>query len=230
MMNPTHMARGKSNNHGKNPLLIKTDELNQIPMKWRVYEDLQIKKRTAAVERWVKEKVSEIKAACHEAPWRDSEVLKGYISLHDEFSGDKGIPSSCEVLTDLILRNGSVPHINTFVDIYNVISVLTGISIGAHDTRHIAGTVHLEKIEQDMAFEPIGARGEGVAKHDEFAYVDESGVICRMDIKQCDRTKITHETTSALVIFQGHARIDEGMIDESIVQLEHALHRFEVIQ
>jgi DNA/RNA-binding domain of Phe-tRNA-synthetase-like protein len=215
---------------GSRLILKKTDDLKEIPMECRVYRNLQIKKRDNNVERWVKERVGETKAKCNESPWKTSEVLKGYIALHDKFSMEKGIPSSCEVLTDLILKNGSVPHINTFVDIYNVISVLTNVSIGAHDTRNISGNARLLKIKEDMAFEPIGGRGEGMAKRGEFAYVDDAGVMCRMDIKQCNRTKITDKTRDVLVIFQGHAGIGENVLHDSILQLEEALRQFQILK
>jgi DNA/RNA-binding domain of Phe-tRNA-synthetase-like protein len=230
-MNRREPATSESDAHTGNRLILtKTDELKEIPMEWRVYGNLQIKKRNSGVERWVKEMVGEIKAKCNESPWKTSEVLKGYIALHDRFSMEKGIPSSCEVLTDLILKNGSVPHINTFVDIYNVISVLTGVSIGAHDTRNISGNARLLKIKKDTAFKPIGGRGEGMAKRGEFAYVDDAGVMCRMDVKQCNRTKITDKTRNVLVIFQGHAGIGENALHDSILLLEEALRQFQILE
>ncbi len=223
-------AEAGGSTSARGPILTKAVELKEIPMKWRVYEDLQIRKRSSAVERWVKEKTGTIKTKCRETPWRDSETLKGYVSLHDTFSNDKGMPSSCEVLTDLILRNGSVPRINTFVDVYNVVSVLTGISIGAHDTDQVSGNAQLLTMAQDLSFEPIGGRGNGIAKRGEFAYADDAGVICRMDIKQCDRTKITNKTQNVLVIFQGHAGIGEEMIDDAIAQLEKTLRQFDILK
>jgi DNA/RNA-binding domain of Phe-tRNA-synthetase-like protein len=86
----------------------------------------------------------------------------------------------------------------------------------------------LAVLEEDMSFDPIGGKGEGLAKRGEYAYVDEKGVLCRMDIKQCDRTKITEETTDALVIFQGHEGIGEDVLRESIRFLDESLQVFEV--
>ncbi len=229
-MNEQESSTSNTREQNGQPTLTKAADLNRIPMKWRVYENLKIKKRNAGVERWVKENIEKVKAACGDTDWRNSAVLKGYITQHDAFSEEKGIPSSCEVLTDLILKNGSVPHINTFVDIYNVVSVMTGVSVGAHDTAHISGDARLIKIMADAAFKPIGGRGEGVARSGEFAYVDDAGVICRMDIKQCDRTKITDKTRNVLVIFQGHPRIGENLLDESILRLEDALRRFQILE
>ena len=49
------------------PLLAQSAVLNQIPMKWRVYENLDIRKRNARVEKWVREQVGVI---IHGSKWR----------------------------------------------------------------------------------------------------------------------------------------------------------------
>lgn len=215
--------------HSGSPILTKSNALEQIPMLWKVYDDLRIKKRDGRVDKWVRETVREVKSQCENSQWKNSETLKGYITLHDEFTEEKGIPSSCEVLINLILERGSVPRINTFVDIYNVISVITGVSIGAHDIRNLSGNPRLQATIRDMPFAPIGGSGGGLARVGEYAYIDDVGVICRMDIKQCDRTKITNNTRRVLVIFQGHQGIGEDILRGSILRLDGALETFGVM-
>jgi DNA/RNA-binding domain of Phe-tRNA-synthetase-like protein len=213
----------------QSPTLTQSPELAQIPMLWKVYRNLRIKKRDPKVEKWVKENVARVRERCGGPGCWDTAILRGYVSLHDRHTDEKNIPSSCEVLMRLVLERGSVPRINTFVDVYNVVSILTEVSIGAHDTDHLVGDPRLEILETDVFFEPIGGRGEGLAKRGEYAYMDEKGVLCRMDIKQCDRTKITEQTKSVLVIFQGHGGAGEDLLRESIRLLEEALRRFEVM-
>ena len=228
-MNQMESETSGAGRHSSSPILTKSNALEQIPMLWKVYDGLRIKKRDGRVDKWVRERVREVKSQCENNRWKGSETLKGYITLHDEFTEEKGIPSSCEVLTDLILNRGSVPRINTFVDVYNVISVITGVSIGAHDIRNISGNPRLKITVRDMAFSPIGGRGAGLAKRGEYAYIDDMGVICRMDTKQCDRTKITNKTQRVLVIFQGHKGIGEDVLKGSILQLDGALGKFQVV-
>lgn len=220
----------KSRSAENQPLVLRQSaELTQIPMLWRVYENLDIKKRKGPVEKWVREKAREIKSRYDDDSWRHTPLLSGYVELHNRFSEEKNIPSSCEVLMDLLFRRGALPRINTFVDIYNVVSIITGVSIGAHDTGNIAGDPRMEVLEKDMFFEPIGGRGEGLARRGEYAYVDDGGPICRMDIKQCERTKITPQTNRGLVIFQGHEGVGRDLLQQSIDRLDDALKRFEVL-
>jgi DNA/RNA-binding domain of Phe-tRNA-synthetase-like protein len=210
-------------------ILSKSEDLAEIPMRWKVYRNLRIKKRDSRVEKWVKEHVREFRSQWKDALPPGMPDLNGYVTLHDRFAEEKGIPSSCEGLIGLVRKNGSIPRINPFVDLYNLVSLLTGVSIGAHDIRNISGQPKLMVLSRDVSFAPIGGRGTETAKQGEYAYVDDAGVICRMDIKQCDRTKITPQTQNALVIFQGYPNLSSSILAESIRRLDEALAQFQVL-
>jgi DNA/RNA-binding domain of Phe-tRNA-synthetase-like protein len=203
--------------------LLKSKELDSIPVLWKIYDDLTIRKRDRRMDGWVNGRVEEVKAKYATADWRGSPLFRGYVAMHDRFSDEKGIPSSCEGLIDFILEKGSIPRINNFVDLYNVISAITGVSIGAHDVERLEGSPRLEILPQDMLFVPIGGRGEGSARKGEFAYVDAQGVICRMDIRQCDRTKVREDTRQVFVIFQGHDSMNRALLKESMEMLDRAI-------
>ena len=100
---------------------------------------------------------------------------------------------------------------------------MTGVSIGAHDVERLVGSPRLEVLDRDRTFVPIGGRGGGKGRKGEFAYVDEEGLICRMDIRQCDRTKTTDNTTSVFVIFQGHETIEAGLLERSVALLDEVV-------
>ena len=53
-----------------------------------------------------------------------------------------------------------------------------------------------------------------LARKGEYVYSDDDGVICRLAIKQCNRTKITTETKDVLVILQGNEKIDSIKLKE----------------
>jgi DNA/RNA-binding domain of Phe-tRNA-synthetase-like protein len=204
--------------------LLKSEALDRIPVLWKIYRDLGVERRNSRVDAWVAARVEEIREkAAVDGGWREGPLFRGYVILHDRFCDEKGIRSSCEGLIDFILKRGSVPRINTFVDVYNVVSALTGVSIGAHDVDRLVGDPRLDLLDRDRAFVPIGGRGEGRARKGEFAYVDEEGIICRMDIRQCDRTKTTEDTTGVFVIFQGHEAIEPGLLERSISILDEAV-------
>ncbi len=192
-------------------------------MRWKTYDGLVVQRRNRRADAWIAGRIEEIKARHARAGWKDSPLFRGYVAMHDRFSEDKGFPSSCEALIDFILARGAVPRINAFVDTYNTVSAATGVSIGAHDADKLVGSPRLEILQRDVSFVPIGGRGAGTARRGEFAYLDDEGVICRMDVRQCDRTKITETTTRVFVIFQGHESMDTALLQQSIDMLDNAL-------
>jgi len=184
--------------------LEKSKKLDHIPVMSKIYKNLRVKKRDNQIERWIKAQIEKIKVKYSDPGWKNAPVFAGYIELHDRYTVQKGIPSSSAGLIDFILEKGSVPKINTFVDIYNVVSSFTGISIGAHDIDKLEGVPRLDIIKQDTYFKMIGGGKDGIARKGEYGYIDERGILCRMDIKQCDRTKVTENTKRVLMIFQGN--------------------------
>jgi len=203
---------------------VKLVNFTDIPMIWKIYNGVIIQKRNRRVETWTKEKISQVIDMYSGEGWRDAPKFSGYVTLHDRYSATKGIPSSLENIMDTLLKRGSIPHINTFVDIYNVVSLLTGISMGAHDTDRIVGDAHLEFIREDMRFRMVGRGNEDVAGKGEYGYTDSRGILCRLDIKQSDRTKITEKTHNVLVIFQGHDHMGDETLRQGLQLLDEAVN------
>jgi len=206
----------------------KSKKLDHIPVMSKIYKNLRVKKRDNHVERWIKEQIEKIKDKYSDPSWKNSPVFEGYIELHDLYTSQKGIPSSSAGLIDFIFKKGSVPKINTFVDIYNVVSSFTGISIGAHDIDNLEGAPRLDIIKQDTQFKMIGGGKDGIAKKGEYGYIDEKGILCRMDIKQCERTKVTENTKRVLMIFQGNPYLGCDDLAKGIRMLDEIISHHHV--
>lgn len=204
--------------------LVKATELDEIPVVWRIYSGLTITRRNKTVDEWIHKHEQSVKDRYLDKDWRKRLMFSGYVRLHDRFSKTKGMISSPEKMIGFILKEGSVPRINLFVDIYNAVSALTGVSIGAHDVREIAGHVRLEVLESDVPFEVIGGGRYSIARKGEYGYTDDKGVICRLDIKQAERTKVTEMTRRALVIFQGHPDLGEESLRQAVHLFEEGIH------
>jgi len=210
--------------------LKKSRELDHIPVISKTYTNLSITKRNRETEIWINDFVDTIKEKYSNQDWKNSAVFEGYIELHDRYAEKKGIPSSSAALIDFILKKGTVPKINTFVDIYNLVSSFTGISIGAHDIDKLDGTPKLDIFTRDMPFKMIGGGRDGVARQGEYGYIDEKGVLCRMDIKQCDRTKVTENTKRVLMIFQGNPYLGCDDLEKGIRMLDKIIRHNPHIQ
>jgi DNA/RNA-binding domain of Phe-tRNA-synthetase-like protein len=116
---------------------------------------------------------------------------------------------SVERLLNHAIKRGDLPAINSLVDAYNLISVRSLCSLGAHDLDRITLPVSLRILTGREPFTPLGSDGETTVAAGEFGYVDGAGrVLCRLDLLQADCSKVTAATQNALLIIEatvGHS-------------------------
>ena len=108
---------------------------------------------------------------------------------------------SAEALCRRIVKGISINKVSTLVDIINLVSIRSGISIGGFDIDKIQGNIELVAGSNQDVFEAIG-RGilnvEGLP-----LYRDEVGGI-GTPTSDHERTKISAGTTRLLLIFNGY--------------------------
>jgi DNA/RNA-binding domain of Phe-tRNA-synthetase-like protein len=111
---------------------------------------------------------------------------------------------SVERLLTSALKRGSLPAINNLVDAYNLVSVRTLCSLGAHDLDRIAVPVTLRHLTGEETFTPLGQEEPVPVVPGEFGYVDAAGrLLCRLDVLQAEFSKVTRDTVNALLIVEG---------------------------
>ena len=136
-------------------------------------------------------------------------------------------PCSIESLTRYLQRHRSLPHINLIVDIYNLVSLVTRLTLGAHDLDHVDGNITLGLTQGNEPFYPSGGHQAESVETGEYCYQDESGqILCRLDYKQCDRSKISLSTTRCLFIIQGHAQTPISVLSQARERLIGLLLQF----
>jgi DNA/RNA-binding domain of Phe-tRNA-synthetase-like protein len=110
---------------------------------------------------------------------------------------------SVERLLNHALKRGDLPAINNLVDAYNLISVRSLCSMGAHDLDRITLPVSLRMLAGTEPFTPLGSDRETTVAAGDFGYVDGAGrVLCRLDLLQADFSKVTPATRNALLIIE----------------------------
>jgi DNA/RNA-binding domain of Phe-tRNA-synthetase-like protein len=113
---------------------------------------------------------------------------------------------SVERLLNFALKRGDLPAINPLVDAYNLVSVRTLCSLGAHDLERIALPVTLRLLTGQESFTPLGGAAGVAVVSGEFGYVDaRDRVLCRLDLLQAEFSKVTTDTVNALLIVEGTA-------------------------
>ena len=141
-------------------------------------------------------------------------VLEGFHILPDRagVKRRKHIPAS-ENLIRLLNKHGDVFFINQAVDIYNIISMESKLALGAHDIDRVDGNVTLRFTDGTERFVPIG-QSEPVSNNPhEYSYCDDANeVLCRLEIRQVEKTKVDEKTTNAFYIIQGNEATDNELL------------------
>jgi DNA/RNA-binding domain of Phe-tRNA-synthetase-like protein len=111
---------------------------------------------------------------------------------------------SVERLLAGALKRGDLPAINSLVDAYNLVSVRSRCSMGAHDLDAFTPPVSLRILTGRETFTPLGKTEPVPVTAGEFGYVDAADrLLCRLDLLQADFSKVTTRTTNALLIIEG---------------------------
>ena len=155
-------------------------------------------------------------------------ILNGFRALHDAIgrSNRKNVASP-ESLLKLVLQTGGLPQVNLLVDIYNLVSVKTRLSLGAHDLRAISGNVQLRLTDGSETFWPMGSDKPKIVSPGEYAYIDDAhNVLCRLEVRQCERTKISLDTTDGFFIVQGNPTTPADSLHEAANELLTLIKRF----
>jgi DNA/RNA-binding domain of Phe-tRNA-synthetase-like protein len=134
---------------------------------------------------------------------------------------------SLEKLLTFAFKRGDLPAINNLVDAYNLVSIRTSCSLGAHDLDRIALPVSLGLLEGSESFTPLGSDQAMVTKAGEYGYVDaENRLLCRLDVLQADFSKVTEATENALVIVEATAAHSGDLIQRAFVELTELVPRY----
>jgi DNA/RNA-binding domain of Phe-tRNA-synthetase-like protein len=133
---------------------------------------------------------------------------------------------SVERLLTFALKRGDLPAVNSLVDAYNLVSVRSLCSLGAHDLDRIALPVSLRLLTGQESFTPLGRDAPLPAIAGEYGYVDaEDRVLCRLDILQADFSKVTTETTNVLLIVEGTAEHPPDLLRQVVADVIESVTR-----
>lgn len=144
-------------------------------------------------------------------------VLEGFHILHDR-SGVKRRKniSASENLIRLLIKNKGVFFINQVVDIYNIISMESKLALGSHDIDQVDGNVVLRFTDGTERFVPIGQMEPVLINAHEYCYCDDSNeVLCRLEIRQVEKTKVNEFSQNVFYIVQGNEATDDEFLRET---------------
>lgn len=162
--------------------------------------------------------LNDLRKSLNEETIVNDSILKGFWKLHEKIgkTSKHDIPSP-ENLMNMLLKNGFLPSINLIVDIYNYVSVVTKLALGAHDLDNIDGSVNLRLTNGTEKFFPIGYSKNKPISRGEYAYIDDNNdVLCRMEVRQVEKTKVTENTKNCMYIVQGNENVTNEQIKNAV--------------
>lgn len=144
-------------------------------------------------------------------------ILEGFNILHDKtgVKRRKNIPAS-ENLIRLLVKHQGMSYINLAVDIYNLISLESRLALGAHNMDKVDGNVTLRFTDGTERFVPIGQSEPIPVRPHEYSYCDDANeVLCRLEIRQVEKTKVDEAAKNVFYIVQGNEVTDESLLKET---------------
>lgn len=146
---------------------------------------------------------------------KNDHIIQGFYDLHQlvHIPRRKNLPASENLLKSLIKKQ-QFYSINPVVDIYNLMSMKTKLALGAHDVDKITGNLSLRLTHGDENFIPLGQNEAKDVPVGVYSYIDDNqDIVCYLEIRQVDKTKITENSQHIFYIVQGHEKTSWEYID-----------------
>jgi len=152
---------------------------------------------------------------------KDDIYLKGFRQLHDAVGApNRKNLSAAENLYKLFTKNKDIPHINLLVDIYNTISIKYKLALGAHDLDFVEGNIHLRFTDGTEKYIPLGEQEPKMVRAGEYSYIDDSNeILCYLDVRQVNKTKVTVDSKDVFFIIQGNSNTPYSHIEQASSEL-----------
>lgn len=172
-------------------------------------------KKKKEMERWVLE--------CDVEEIQESSVVQGYTKLLQRVGRSvKKNPPTVVALIRNIQHRGSLPHINSIIDIYNVEALHSLLAIGGHDLDKIGEQIEFSVSQKEDVFLPILSTEKHVSKTD-YVYCDENGVLAWLDVRDSEHYKFDEDTKNAIFIIQGNENTSVEMRLEALERIKQDL-------
>ncbi|MEM4590638.1 MAG: phenylalanine--tRNA ligase beta subunit-related protein [Nitrososphaerota archaeon] len=170
----------------------------------------------AGVEELIKRVTEEIRLRYTLEGLKDVPVFRAYRDFFWKIGIDptKMRPSS-EALVRRVLMGREFPRINLLVDLYNLASMKTGITMAAYDDAKIEGRLKLSWGVAGERFRGIGMDKEIFLKGNEVVLRDDSSVLSIYPYRDSDHSKTDNNTRSATIMACGVPGIDIYLLREA---------------
>lgn len=166
------------------------------------------------------EVLPEVRKEIEGKEWGQIPGVKGSRLAYKAFGRNPGrYRVSSEALLRRVRREDELYHVNSVVDVNNLVSVKSGLSVGSYDLEKIAGDIVFRKAETGEGYSGIGK--DFLDMENMLVLADAEGIF-GSSMSDSTRAMVTEETRKVLVvIYCFENEIDlEKLLDESKAYFE----------
>ncbi len=139
-----------------------------------------------------------VRSAVEGKEWNEIPGIRGSRAAYKAFGRNPGrYRVSSEALIRRVRRGDELYHINSVVDVNNLISLERGLSVGSYDLGKLHGTVTLRKAEQGEGYSGIGKNY--LDMENMIVLADEEGIF-GSSMSDSTRAMVTEEAHDILVV------------------------------
>ena len=130
--------------------------------------------------------------------WSQIPGVRGSRAVYKAFGRNPGrYRVSSEALLRRVRRGDELYHINSVVDVNNLVSIQTGLSVGSYDLAHVNGPITLRKAEAGEGYTGIGK--DFLDMENLLVLADEEGIF-GSTMSDSTRAMVTEEAKDVLVV------------------------------
>ena len=139
-----------------------------------------------------------IRAEIEGKDWNEIPGIRGSRAAYKAFGRNPGrYRVSSEALLRRVRRGDDLYHINSVVDVNNLISIESGLSVGSYDLAHTQGTITLRKAENGEGYTGIGK--DFLDMENMLVLADDEGIF-GSSMSDSTRAMVTEQTKDVLVV------------------------------
>lgn len=142
--------------------------------------------------------VPDIQAKIRDQEWKDIPGVRGSRLAYKAFGRNPGrYRVSSEALLRRVRRGDELYHVNSVVDVNNLISIESGLSVGSYDLAKVHGPILLRKAEKGEGYNGIGK--DFLDMENMLVLADEEGIF-GSSMSDSQRAMVTEETEEVLAV------------------------------
>ena len=186
---------------------VKSENTELEEYKLEIYEETQ--------DRWEVEKL------------RDDPEFRAYRDFFWKLGIDptKNRPAA-EALIRRVLRDRPIPKINTWVDAYNLVSIMTAIPIASFDSDLLESGLLMREARAGEEFLGIAMKKPVVLSGGEAVIQDDERLVAIYPYRDADYSKVSQNTRNVLMLMCGAPGITRSKLNESSKVAMRVLPRF----